>query len=209
MRFAVGLLAGMALCGQPLPTGFVRGFVTENLPGEFRVRTAPESVFRFHADARTWIEREQQRISPSALLPGELLEVVSDRDPTERFPVHYARMVTVIAKVTARPPVRNGLYRLYKPDSNTINAAGINLTYAGIVIELKGEKMVLRTRLDGDKTIYLGADTRCLNGGLEVEPAAIRANIRVFVQAGRNINNELEALQIVWGPILEPAGLRD
>jgi hypothetical protein len=37
-----------------------------------------------------------------------------------------------------------------------------------------------------------------------VEPADLKPNMRVFVRAGRNLYNEVEAYQVIWGTILMP-----
>jgi hypothetical protein len=213
MRFALAILGGMALYGQALPTGFVRGVLVENRAGEpasdFSVRAEGDVLYLFHCDGKTWIEREHERVPVSGLHPGELVEVVSDRDPNARYSTHYARMVQVITQARPRAPVRDGMYRFYRPDETKIGSPASNFTYAGIVLEIVGERMVLRTRFDGEKIIYLRPDTRCLQEGSEVDAATIRPNTRVFIEAGKDANHDLEAFRVVWGAILEPAGLRD
>jgi hypothetical protein len=64
--------------------------------------------------------------------------------------------------------------------------------------------MVLHTRLEGQKTILLRGDTRYLEGGTPADPADLKPNTRVFIRAGRNLEDQIEAYQIVWGQILEP-----
>jgi len=70
--------------------------------------------------------------------------------------------------------------------------------------QMKGDAMVLHTRLDGEKTIYLRRDTRFLEGGFQVASTELRTHTRIFVRAGRNLDNEIEAYQIVWGRIMDP-----
>ncbi|MCU1258237.1 MAG: hypothetical protein JWO80_1122 [Bryobacterales bacterium] len=212
MRIVLAFLIAGGLSGQPLRTGFVRGVIVENRSigqsGEFSVRSGADAVFQFRSDGKTWIERENERIPASSLRAGELLEVVSDRDPKQLYPLHYARMVQVILQVRPRPPVRNGMYRLYRPGASPVPIIA-NFIYAGVIKELSDQRMVLRTKLDGDKIIYLRPDTRCVEQGSAVDPSALRPNTLVSVEGGKDMNDELEAYQVVWGRILEPAGLRE
>jgi hypothetical protein len=212
MRIVLAFLIAGGLSGQPLPTGFVRGVIVENRSigqsGEFSVRSGADAVFQFRSDGKTWIERENERIPASSLRAGELLEVVSDRDPKQLYPLHYARMVQVILQVQPRPPVRNGMYRLYRPGASLVPII-TNFIYAGVIKELSDQRMVLRTKLDGNKIIYLRPDTRCVEQGSAVDPSTLRPNTLVSVEGGKDMNDELEAYQVVWGRILEPAGLRE
>lgn len=211
-RLALAMLTGMALYGQPLATGFARGTVlvrtAEEPLSDFTLKAANNAIYRFHCDGKTWIEREQERVQASGLRAGELLEVVSDRDPYNLHPLHYARMVQVITETRRRPRISNGLYKLLRSNGSKITET-TNLTFAGIVIGLVGERMVLRTRLDGEKTIYLRPDTQCLMEGSEVDAATILPNTRVFVEVVADSNDQLEAYRVVWGEILRPAGTRD
>jgi hypothetical protein len=43
-----------------------------------------------------------------------------------------------------------------------------------------------------------------VDNGDTVEAADLRPNMRVFVRAGRNIYQQVEAYQVIWGKILEP-----
>jgi hypothetical protein len=63
---------------------------------------------------------------------------------------------------------------------------------------------VLRTRLDGDTQVLLRPDTRYLEAGAVVDSGALKPNTRVFVRAGRNLDGEVEAYQVIWGGILDP-----
>jgi hypothetical protein len=53
-----------------------------------------------------------------------------------------------------------------------------DLTFAGVVERLNAERLVLHTRTDGDP----------------VDGAALRPNMRVFVLAGRNLDNSDRSL---------------
>lgn len=206
MRVAIGFVVVAGLYGQAFQPGFVRGVMVANeaglSSGEFSIRPPADRVFRFRFDSKTWIERSNERIPGSALRPGELLEVVSDRDP---IPLQYARLVHVIEPTRARSPIETGKYRL----SRSPDADGGNLTFSGIVSSRNGASMTLRTRFDGERMIYLRPDTQCLEQGYEVDPADIQPNARVFVRAGRTTNHGIVAYQVIWGTILQPASPRE
>ena len=54
----------------------------------------------------------------------------------------------------------------------------------------------------GDLPILLRNDTRYLEDGQVVGLASLKPNMRVFVNAGKGLYDEVEAYQIVWGRIL-------
>jgi len=207
------MIAGVAVYGQALPTGFVRGVLVEKPVGgpgsDFSLRASGDAVYRFHCDGKTWIERENERVPASGLRAGEVVEVVSDRDPNALYSSHYARVIHVVAQSRPHPSISTEMYRLYRPNANKISYPDFNFSYSGVIVEIVGERMVLRTRFDGQKVIYLRPDTRCLEEGSEVDAATIRPNTRVFVEARKDANHNLEADRVVWGGILEPAGLRE
>jgi hypothetical protein len=161
------------------------------------VRTPGGATYEYRTDAKTWIERDHERIRASSLQPGEILEVVSDRDPE---PIRYARTIHVIEPVRPKPLAvsTGGVYRL-KPAP-----ASASVVYAGLVMARERDHIVLRTRFDGDKTIYLRADTQCLRDGGMVDLRAIVPPLRVSVVATRNAERELVADRVIWGALLEP-----
>jgi hypothetical protein len=191
------LLAAGAYGQIQRPPGFVRGVVTANTSAAFAVRTSAGSVYEYRTDSKTWIERDHERIRVASLEPGEMLEVVSDRDPE---PVRYARMIHVIEPVRAKPlPVSmGGVYRL-KPAAPL--PTGV---YIGLVVSREQDRITLRTRFDGEQTIYLQADTQCLQNGDLVDAKVLAPLTRVYVVATRDNNRELIANQVIWGVILEP-----
>jgi hypothetical protein len=79
-----------------------------------------------------------------------------------------------------------------------------DLVFSGFVSQLTGDAMLLQTRKDGVKTIYLRSDTRFLQGGLRVDAKELRPHTRIFVRAGTTLDNEIVAFQVIWGPILVP-----
>jgi hypothetical protein len=196
-RLLALLITATGLAHAQRPPGFVRGVVTENTPLSFSVRTVDGDIYRYRADGKTWIERDHERTRAATLAPGEILEVVSDRDPD---PVRYARMVHVIQPAVARPlPVSTGgIYRL-KPAAPLDTAI-----YTGFIAARDRDRFTLRTRLDGDKSIYLQTDTQCLQDGDLVDSGALLVLRRVYVVAVRGTDRELVAQQVIWGSILQP-----
>lgn len=199
-------LAASLLAQMPVPRGFVRGVLVErdDTPSGLFTVTAGNGAqtYRFHFDPKTWVEREEHRVTVPLLHRGEMLEVVSEDVPSG--PVRYARTVHVIVRrPLERPPIRDGTLRVYRRPVGLLNPRSI-LSYSGVVTQLSGDRIVLRTRNDGEKTIYLRGDTNYLERGDAVPAENLRANTIVFVRAGPGAHNELEAYQIVWGGILQP-----
>lgn len=199
---------GVLRAQQPAFTGVIRGLLVEcddtGPAGEFglRVRTTNQ-VYRFRFDAKTYVEREEQRVSMSGLKKGDTIEVVADRDAGEA--VRYARTVHVIqAPHPPRPAALSGRSRAYRPNFMDFLAPRGNLTYAGVIARLTADQLVIHTRQDGEKTILLRLDTRYVEGGSMVEAADLKPNTRVFVRAGKNLDDQIEAYQVIWGEILQP-----
>lgn len=214
------LLPGvLCLCGglerlgaqSPVFSGVVRGVLLEcdapALSGQFAVRAqSTNQVYRFSFDAKTYVEQDERRISMAAVRKGDTIEVVSDRD--EAAAVHYARTVHVIEMRPApRPPVSQGKVRLYRSAIEFMAPRG-NLTFSGVVARLTPDWLVLRTRREGEKTVLLRTDTRYLEEGSLVEARDLKPNTRVFIRAGKNLDDQIEAYQIIWGEILEPVQSR-
>jgi hypothetical protein len=205
MRVWFGLLAAEAVWAQePVPPAILRGTlvsVETGNPGSLAIRTVEDKTFRFRFDGRTYIERERRRIAAASIHPGEGVEVLSEPGPEGG--VRYARIVHLFdAQDSARrylPAWRDD----YRDPLENLAPRG-NLTFAGVLRSVRNGRLVLRTRLDGDQTIALRADTRFLKDGDTVTVSALAANVRVFVRAGRNLDGEIEAFQVVWGEILAP-----
>ena len=109
-----------------------------------------------------------------------------------------------------RPAVLNPGYRvnLRAPMPRTSTADLLyprgNMTFSGVVLRLNPEMIVLHTRKEGEKIIRLRQDTRFLDSGNPASRATLAVNTRVFVRAGRNLDDEVEAYQIIWGEIPGP-----
>lgn len=202
---ALAVAAGL-LAEEPAPIGVVRGHLVEcdpALSGELRIRTADQRVYRFLFDLKTYVERDSSRISVTKLLKGDPLEIVSDYAPG--ISLRYARMVHVVEDPPPphRASVSLGRLRLYRSPTEHIAPRG-DLTFSGLIAQLTEHILVLRTRLDGKKFIHLRQDTCYLESGLPVELSTLQPSMRVFVRAGKNLDDEIEAYQVVWGEILSP-----
>jgi hypothetical protein len=191
---------------QAAPIGILRGdLVTiENgkAGGEVSVRTASNQVYGCHFDAHTYVERDNQRFTIAGMQAGDRLEIIADRKPGTT--ICYARTIHIMDN---RPVVNNPGYRVnLRPFRNTIDTIFPrgNLTFAGVVLRTSPAMMVLHTRQDGEKTILLRQDTRYLDSGLPSEMKALPVNTRVFVRGGLNLEDELEAYQVIWGVIAGP-----
>jgi hypothetical protein len=147
---------------------------------------------------------------------GDLLEIVSDRVPTGSL--GYARTVHVIGQpAQPRRTLSAGRYAARRAAAashpwdtaadrsvlDSIIPRG-DLTFTGIASRVDADRIVIRTRKDGDKTLMFVLDTQFLENGLSVPVSALKPGTRVFVRGTRNFENELQAYQVVWGEILEP-----
>jgi len=150
-------------------------------------------------DDKTWFERENQRIAVSGMSVGERIELVADRNPPS--PACYARTVQVF---DVRVPTRTaaGKPRLLSSSVTDSFAPRGDMTIAGIVLGIDGNWLKLRTRNDGHREVLLRPDTRYLGYGTPADRASLRQQTVVFVRAGRNLDGDVEAYQVIWGEIL-------
>jgi hypothetical protein len=199
MAVLPALLAGQTADGPGLVRGALLECEVASGAGELSVRSANFEVFRFSFDQKTYFERAQQRIDPALIGPGELIEVVADRGAGMR----YARTVHVVAPV--KPPRPQSARRLRMPPSALEHLIPTgNLTFAGVLSRVNGERVVLRGRNGSEQTIRLREDTRFLDSGEIAELGNLRPNMRVFIRAGKDLYGEVEAYQIIRGGILQP-----
>lgn len=188
----------------PYSSPILRGVVLEcdqRPAGELAIRAADNEVLRYQFDKRTYVERDEQMIEPSRLVPGEKVEIVSDRAPG--FLLRYARTIHVV-QITppARPQRTSGVPRPYNPRTESVRTG--SLSYSGVIYRVNAEKFILHTREAGDLAILLRKDTRYLEDGQVVDLASLKPNMRVFVSAGKGLYDEVEAYQVIWGQILAP-----
>jgi hypothetical protein len=195
------LLPWMLAADTPYQSPILRGVVLEcdqRPAGELAIRAADNEVLRYQFDKRTYVERNDQMIEPSRLLPGEKVEIVSDRAPD--FTLRYARTIHVMQPTPPARPQRAGLPKPYNPRTENVRTGSLN--YSGVVYRVNAEKFVLHTRESGDLPILIRNDTRYLEDGQVVALSNLKPNMRVFVNAGKGLYGDVEAYQIVWGRIL-------
>jgi hypothetical protein len=190
--------------GPPENAALVRGVLLEcdaHAAGELSIRAADNRVLRYQFDRKTYVEREERLIEPARLVAGEKVEVLSDA--VAGYPLRYARTIHVIQPVPPPRPQTLGRLRAYDPKTEPAVRAG-NITFSGVVFRLNSQRVVLHTREAGDLSILLRKDTRYLADGQLVDAESLKPNMRVFVRAGKDLYNEVEAYQVIWGTILTP-----
>jgi hypothetical protein len=195
------LLSWMLAADTPYQSPILRGVVLEcdqRATGELAIRAADNEVLRYQFDKRTYVERNEQMIEPSRLLPGEKVEIVSDRAPG--FTLRYARTIHVMQPTASARPQRSGAPKPYNPRTENVRTGSLN--YSGVIYRVNAEKFVLHTRESGDLPILIRNDTRYLEDGQVVGLANLKPNMRVFVNGGKGLYGDIEAYQIVWGRIL-------
>ncbi|MGD0871035.1 MAG: hypothetical protein ABSB88_15880 [Bryobacteraceae bacterium] len=188
---------GVAQLAPPGVTGVLLERDTPAASGQFSVRAADNQVFRFQFDGDTGVERSGQPIDVQRLNPGEKIEVVSEA--VDGSLVRSARSIRVLP--VERPP------RAAQPAQPAPPAGRIfstpELTFSGVVSKFSPQRLVIHAR-DGDHTILIRKDTRYLADGGAVEAEALQPNMRVFVFAGKDLYERVEAYRIVWGSIFDP-----
>lgn len=172
--------------------------------GEFCVRGPDSEVIRFRFDVHTRVDRAGVNSSFALLRTGEPVEVKSDSIPDS--PLRYAVLVTAVEPVAppriVRPARIPTLTRFSAP-ADPLFPRG-TLTFSGVVSFLGDGRLILRTRSGSDETILLRRDTRYLAGGGIAASSDVKANMRVFVRAGKDLFGHTEAYQVMWGDFLEP-----
>lgn len=176
----------------------VRGSVTSWTPmaggkGLFTVRTVDYRTEQCSYDTSTFFARLGQKAS----LPGDLgerVEVICDRNGHAEC---FARTIRTWQMPTTTLPARSS----YSSYLDSMLPRG-NLVLSGIVTAVD-DKLTLRTRKGEEMVLRLREDTRFLSSGVAGKKADLALNTTVFVRAGRNFENVLEAYQVVWGSILK------
>jgi hypothetical protein len=202
------LWAAVAATAQEnAPPGFLRGDLlswTGTRNGQFMFRAAPaDRVYSCSYDDKTYVERDNQRITLALAQTGDHLELVSDRRLGS--PLCYARTVHVLEpqRTFSAPGVR--------PRLRTTSAASAlfvphpNLSFSGAVVRMTSDALILRSRSGERRVVRLRPDTRYIAQGQTAEPDSLPVNTLVFIRGGRNLYDEVEAYQVIWGEILQPA----
>jgi hypothetical protein len=201
------LLAPALLAAQTPISGVVLERDPQPTSGQFSIRLTTHEVLRFQFDQRTTVLRDAQPSGILRLKPGEKIEVAFD--PIPGLVLRYARAISVIADAPPAPPAPrppSSLSRLRSANRYTeerLLPTG-NLTYAGVVSRIGPERLVLHTRDGRDQALLLRKDTRYLLNGDLVDPAVLKLNTRVFIRAGKDLWDQVEVYQVIWGKILAP-----
>lgn len=169
--------------------------------GEISVRGSGNEVVRYRFDAKTRVERAGMAATLRLLLPGEPVEVQSH--PIADSPLRYATAVLALDRLA--PPQ---IVRRPRAPASAMPAASVfpraELTFSGVVSFLGSGRFILQMRNSGEETILLRSDTRYLAGGAIVAGSTLKANMRVFVRAGKDLFGHTEAYQVMWGGFLQP-----
>jgi hypothetical protein len=168
--------------------------------GEFCVRGPGSEVFRYRFDVKTHVERGGLSTSISLLHPGEQVVVASS--PIPDSPLRYAASILAInplpaPRIAPRPRTRS-LGTPIEPQPQRGD-----LTFSGVISFLADGRLILRTN-SGEQTLLLRQDTRFLESGNVVHGSDLKANMRVFVRAGKDLFGHMEAYQVMWGGFLQP-----
>ena len=201
------VLAGAVASGQEnAPIGLLRGELQSwsgtARNGQFVFLTADQHSYSCSFDNKTYVERDTERVSVTGLSQGDRLEVVTDhRTPSDAcyaLTVHVLRAPTVYSVPGVRPRTRPAAL-----SRDPFPSRG-ELTISGVVVRVTPDLLILRSRTGERKTLRLRADTRFLSEGQIANSGSLRANTVVFVRAHKNVDDEVEANQVIWGEILQP-----
>jgi len=152
-------------------------------------------------DGRTYVDRDRKRMALKDLKLGDLLELVTERQGVGGG--CFARMIHVVGD-NRRFPGR-GVVGSVKRSTESFAPRG-NLQLTGMVRDMQGGVLELRTKQDGTMKFRLRPDTSFVRDGVEVKLEEIERSSPVYVRAGYDHNGELEVYQVAWGAIVQPLG---
>jgi hypothetical protein len=207
------LLAGaLAAWGQAgPPVRILRGELTlwqvQGLAGEMGVRTPDGLTYTCRVTTDTYLTRQTMRITPVGVKTGDMVELVADlRNGEERC----VALTVYVRPPEAPPRLARGIGRplpfpIPQPRNLMDNLIPRGrLTFSGTVVKIDNQRLVVRTRKDGQKSFALREDTIFSDSGREVEPAALQPQQRVYLRASQTFDGDYEVYQIIWGAILQP-----
>ncbi len=199
MRLPVLLaIAGILQAQPPLPLGITRGKLVSVTPTQLTIRNNA-GLAACNYDSRTWFERNFEMTRASKLLPGDPVEILADR----KLGACYARTVQVTTNNPhlytpgVRPPLR-----AFQSPTESFAPRG-DFAFGGWVIHRDPSRVTVRTHA-GEIQVVLRPDTRFSGDGLSLDASSLDINTHVFIRAGRNVDGDLEAYQIMWGELLGP-----
>ncbi|HEV2688115.1 MAG TPA: hypothetical protein VGV35_06160 [Bryobacteraceae bacterium] len=199
------MLAAAAPAQDNAPPGLLRGILltwsATADAGAFTFLGFENNVYSCSYDRKTYMERDNERITFARAQKGDRLEVVTDRRLASGQ--CYARTVHILEDPRTR------LVPGLRPRPNVSSALASlpprgDLTFTGVVVRVTSTSLTLRSRSGDHLLLHLRPDTRFLGEGQVAGPGSLRANTKVFVRAGKNLDDEVEAYQVIWGEILHP-----
>jgi len=197
------MLAASAAAQENAPPGLLRGILLTWSPvssgGEFTFLGFENKVYSCSYDQKTYMERDSERITFARAERGDRLEIVTDRNPGSN--ACYARTVHIIENPRTR--LTPGLRPRAKEPAFAALPPRANLTFTGVVIAITPSTLTLRSRSGDRQSILLRPDNRYLAEGQFMDRGSLRANTRVYVRAGKNLDEQVEAYQVIWGDILD------
>jgi hypothetical protein len=204
--FVMVLPMAWMVAQENAPAGFLKGDLVSSAGtprgGQFIFQSAENRIYSCGYDDKTYVERDSRRIVITSAEKGDRLEIVSDykRDSI----VCYARLVHILdpQRGTGLPGLRTR-QKISNRAADLFGPRG-NITFSGLVMRVASNVLTLKSRSGEYRTIQLRPDTRFSTGGQTAEASNLRVNTLVFVRGGRNLDDEVEAYQVVWGEILRP-----
>jgi len=198
--------AAAALGQENGPIGLLRGdLVSWNgspRAGQFIFHTADNRTYSCSYDEKTYLERDTQRVTMTSMAKGDRLEIVTDHRAASNtcyaLTVHVLDVQRALVVPGVRPRPRTS-----PTVRDPIFERG-DLTFGGVVLRVTADTLILRSRTGEHKTIRLRPDTKYFAEGQTTDAGSLRANTVVFVRAGKNLDDEVEAYQVVWGEMLRP-----
>jgi hypothetical protein len=187
-----------------MPSGYfhgaMQGFDGTVTAGALRAKAASGDVFTCAFDAKTYMELEKRRVTVDQLRVGDPLEVLAYRRAGETS-CYVLSLQVVPPPILVRPTKR-----LDVTPTKSIRPAPVrhgNQNFAGVVTRMNTSSITVRSRSE-EKTFLLRGDTRFFGNGLKMDVHDVTVNQRLSVEAGRNLEGQLEAFQLTWGEITVP-----
>jgi hypothetical protein len=202
--FCLAILGLSLALAVEMPSGYFRGgmvgFEGSKASGTLRVKNMAGEVFSCAFDAKSYMEFEKQRVTVDKLREGDPLEVLAYRRAGETT-CYVLSLQVVPTPILTRPAKRIDV-----TPTKTIRPAPVrhgNQNFAGVVTEITATSVTVKTRTE-ERTFLLRTDTRFFGNGLKMDATDVSVNQHLAVEAGRNLEGQLEVFQLTWGEITVP-----
>ncbi len=197
----VVILSACLAGAEEMPSGYFRGAMLDfdgtPAAGTLRAKSAAGDTYTCMYDAKSYLEFEKQRVKVNQLREGDPLEVLAYRRAGETS--CYVLSLQVLPPPVKARPTR----RIDVTPSKTIRPAVVRhgtQSFAGVVTQVNATAVTVRTRTE-ERTFLLRPDTRFFGNGLKMDAKDVSVNQRLSVEAGRNLEGQLEAFQLTWGEL--------